>query len=239
MFLPAIMASFIACCFVAILCFPHLLFYPAVLSNVILLIVNILAVFYPTQSIEQLSSKLNLADNTFDASWQLLLITFTWLTSGELFLIDMMISIFLIGKASTEKYLMDKPDDLLKDKSFTEMITLVLRFLPLFSLTAFLRCGEFVVFLITDHKLDIFNTQFSILTLIFLTFVYGVIFYLLFMLLFFGLRRVVPELREISVMEVTTSIFGEFTTVSTWGSLGRRGARRIQMFMSTLWFLSR
>ena len=58
-------------------------------------------------------------------------------------------------------------------------------------------------------------------------------------MLFFGLRRMVPELREVTVMEVTSSLVDEFTTTSTWGSLGRRGARRLQMAMNTFFFLAR
>ena len=239
MFLPIMLVSFSVSCFVSIIWFPLLLFYPAVLSVIILLIVNILEVFYPTPNIEKLSSKLNMADNIFDAPCQLLLTTFMWLTSGEMHLSAMMISIFFIGKVSTEQYLMDKPEDLLNDKSFTEKITLMLRFMPLFSLTAFFRCGAFVVFLIDYHKFRIINTEFSILTLIFLTLFYTVVVYLSFMLMFFGWRRTVPELREMSVMEVTTSMVGELTTVTTWGSLGRRGARRIQMVMNTLLLLVR
>ena len=57
------------------------------------------------------------------------------------------------------------------------------------------------------------------------------------MLLFPGLRRMVPELRELTVMEVSSSMIVECITISTWGSLGRRGARRLQMTMNTLFLL--
>ena len=124
------------CGFVSIMWFPRLLFYPAVFCVFILLLVKILAVFCPTPGIKQLSSKLSWAESSIEASCQLLLLIFLSLTSGKLHLSVMISSIVIIGKVRAENYLASGPEDLLKDKSFKEKIALVLRFLPLFSLTA-------------------------------------------------------------------------------------------------------
>ena len=196
---------------------------------------KILEVFCPALGIEQFSSRLSWAESKAQASVQLLLLIFISLTSGKLHLSVMISSIVVIGKVAVENYLMSGPEDLLKDKSFKEKIALVLRFLPLFSLTAFFRSGAFVVYLLDYHTSKIFSSP----SLIFFVFIYHLVLYSLFMMLFFGLRRMVPELRELTVMEVTSSLLVEGTTISTWGSLGRRGARRLQMAMNTFFFLAR
>ena len=158
-----------------------------------------------------------------------------WLTRGQLYLSVMISSIVVISKVAVENYLMSGPEDLLKDKSFKEKIALVLRFLPLFSLTAFFRSGSFVVFLLDYDSFNIFSSTMAFL----LMFYYNWIYYLFFMIVFSGLRWMMPELRELTVMEVTSSLLDEATTISTWGSLGRRGARRLQMAMNTVFLLSR
>ena len=158
-----------------------------------------------------------------------------WLTSGKMYLSAMISSIVVIGKVSAENYLTTGPEDLLKDKSFIEKIALVLRFLPLFALTTFFRTGTFVVFMIDFFSFYIFSTHRFILFVFF----FDMILYSLSCILFFGLRPMVPELRELTVMEVTSSLMNECTTISTWGSLGRRGARRLQMAVNTLFLLIR
>ena len=223
------------CGFVSIMWFPQLVFYPAVFCVFIIQIVKILSVFCPTPGIKQLSSRLSWAESSGQASIQLLLLIFISLTSGKFYYSAMISSIVLIGKVRAENYLTSGPEDLLKDKSFIEKIALVLRFLPLFSLTGFFRSGAYVVSLLNFHSSKIFSGP----SLILLVFFYDWILYSLFMILFFGLRRMMPELRDLTVMEVTVSLNEEGTTISTWGSLGRRGARRLQMAMNTIFLLIR
>ena len=232
-------AGILLCAVVSVIWFPRLLFYPAVLSGLTLLIVKILATFHPSPGIKQLSSQLSRAESSIEASGQLLLLIFMWLTQGEMYLPVMISSIVVIGKVAAENYLRDGPEDLLEDKSFKEKISLVLRFLPLFLLTAFFRSGSFVVFLLdydwTGLDWTIFSTTMAFLN----TFYYCWIYLLFFMIVFSVLRWMMPELRELTMMEMTSSLLDEATTISTWGSLGRRRARRLQMAMNSFFFLSR
>ena len=124
-------------------------------------------------------------------------------------------------------------------------MTQVIRFLPVFSLTALFRTGTVMVFVL------LFNS-YNHLYLPFIVLVYRSVSFAVLLLLFLGLRQLLPEdggedggwrgmeeLKQLTPTELATALTYEFTTITTWGSLSRRDSRWLQMFVNTFFFLPR
>ena len=114
-------------------------------------------------------------------------------------------------------------------------MALTLRFMPVFSLTAFFRCGAGVVNLVNYNNFVPFSPPFTI----FLLYCYIVTYYFWFMLLGVMLKLVMSDMKQLSAVEMSYSLVGECTTISMWGTLGRRNSRRLQFFMNTYYYISR
>ena len=119
-----------------------LLFRPlAILSSVLFLSLKLVAVFVHSPEMARFSLHLSQVENATEGPLQLLLILHTWL-SGGLFHWDTLVSSLLdIGKVGAENFLTAGPKDLLQGKSFLEKLVLVLKYLPVFLLTAFSQNG--------------------------------------------------------------------------------------------------
>ena len=130
---------------------------------------------------------------------------------------------------------MTDPKNLLAGTSFLKRIALTLRFMPVFSLTAFFRCGAGVVNLINYNNFMPFTPPFTILLL----YCYIVTYYFWFMLLAYMLKLVMWDVKQLTAVELSYSLVGECSTFTMWGNLGRRGSRRLQLAMNTYYFVSR
>ena len=137
----------------------------------------------------------------------------------------------------------------LLDTSIKKKITQVIRFLPMFSLTAFFRNGTIVVFVLLYNSYIPFSFPYIV---IFIVEVYRLVVFSVLLLLCLGLRRVLTEdgeedggwqgmaeLKQLTPTELATALTYEFTTITTWGSLSRRDSRWLQMFVNTFFFLPR
>ena len=73
------------------------------------------------------------------------MVLYLWLSGGQLYLAPILSSLLVIGKCSAEEYLTGKPENLLAGKSALEKLWLTVKYIPLFSLTAFFRVGAGVI----------------------------------------------------------------------------------------------
>ena len=174
-------------------------------------------------------------ENATEGPLQLLLILHTWL-SGGLFHWDTLVSSLLdIGKVGAENFLTAGPKDLLQGKPFLEKLVLVLKYLPVFLLTALFRVGTGAINMINYSQgfFRPFSTAFAML----LTWVFIVIQNSICQIWFALLRvHVLPHLQQLDYIEMGHGVGSEFTVISVWGGLGRPGSRAPQMVMAT-WFL--
>ena len=137
----------------------------------------------------------------------------------------------------------------LPDMSFKKKITQVIKFLPMLSLTALFRIGTSVVFVLLCNRYIPFSSPYiGVLAGI----CYRQVVMVVLILVCLGLRRVLTEdggedgwwrgmaeLKQLTPREIATAITDESTTIATWGYLSRRDSRRLQMFVNTLFFLTR
>jgi hypothetical protein len=184
--------------------YPWAFYYPAVCFCLLLLGEKTLALFIHTPEMKQFSRHLSQVECSFEASCQLLLILSIRLTGGQLPLASLISSIVVIGKVSAENYLMAGPENLLADKPLHERIALTLRYMPVFALTAFFRCGAGVVNVLNYNSFIPFSPAF----VIFLAYCYNLAYYFLFMFLGFMLRAIMPDLKEMSVVELSNALVG-------------------------------
>ena len=137
----------------------------------------------------------------------------------------------------------------LLDMSPKKKVTQVIRFLPLFSMTALFRTGANVVFVLLFNSYNPVSFTYSVF---FIVLVYRSVFLAVFLLLFLRLKQVLPEdggedggwrgmaeLNQLTPTELGMALGYEFTTITTWGSLSRRDSRRLQMSMNTFIFMTR
>ena len=244
--------SFMASCAYVTAWYPGLFFYPAVFLCFFLLVGKILPVFIHTPEMKQFSTHLSHVECSFEASCQLVLVMHIWAAGGELHLGSMISSVVVIGKVSAENYLMAGPENLLADKSFAKRIALTLWYMPVFALTAFFRCGAGVINVLDYNSFTPFSPVFAT----FLLYCYIMVYYFIFMILMYLLRLVMDDLKQLSPVEITlalvgahpkvshlrmtlTTQVGECSTITMWGSLGRKGSRRLQLGMNSYYFLSR
>ena len=128
--------------FLSILHHPTILFYPAVLVAVSLLSLKVAAVVIHTPQVKRLSAMASGSEGNFEASYQLLLVAFTWLAGGGGHLLPMTTSLLVIGKTRAERHLNSQPNYQMHEKSFEEKVVLVSAHIPIFSLAAVFRLGS-------------------------------------------------------------------------------------------------
>ncbi len=181
---------------------PLVFYYPAVCLSLLLLGGKLLAVFVHTPEMKQFSTHLSHLECCYEASCQLLLILTIWLTGGEMHLASMVSSAVTIGKVSAENYLMAEPENLLANKSFIDRIKLTLRFMPVFGLTAFFRCGAGVVNVLNYVSFNAFSPAF----VIFLLYCSIIAYCFCFILLCCLLRLVMDDLAQLTMVELCYSL---------------------------------
>ena len=115
--------------------------YPAYLIGILVVITKGLAIFIHTPEMKRISNILTQGEFKTEAPLQLLMLLHLWVSGGPLFHTPILSSLLVLGKVNAEIYLADEPDDLMKGKSFLQKFTLTLKYVPLFSSTAFFRVG--------------------------------------------------------------------------------------------------
>ena len=115
--------------------------YPAYLIGSLVVITKGLAIFIHTPEMKRISNILTEGEFKTEAPLQLLMLLHLWVSGGPLFHTPILSSLLVLGKVNAEIYLADEPDDLMKGKSFLQKFTLTLKYVPLFSSTAFFRVG--------------------------------------------------------------------------------------------------
>ena len=128
--------------FLSIIHHPTILFYPAVLIAVCLLSMKVAAVVIHTPQVKRLSTMASGSEANFEASYQLLLVAFTWLAGGGRHLLPMTTSLLVIGKTRAERHLNSQPNYQMHEKTFEEKVVLVSAHIPIFSLAAVFRLGS-------------------------------------------------------------------------------------------------
>ena len=177
----------------------HLLLFraPAILFSSMFLAVKVLAVFVHTPEMAQFSQDMSLAENATEGRLQILLVLHNWLNGG-LFHWDTLLSTLLdCGKVGAENFLTAGPKNLLKGKSFFERLVLVLKYLPVFTLTAvFRKCSEIVKVMNYSAGFFLpFNTAFVAA----ITYIYFIIELSIFQLWFAVLRyQMVPSIQQLN-----------------------------------------
>ena len=124
---------------------PLLFQYPGTILGCSIVGVKVVAVFVHTPEMKALSVRVTSFEYTTESSLQLLLLLHLWLSGGPLYLFTILSSLLVIGKCSAEEYLMGNPENLLKDMNAMGKIWLIIKYIPLFSLTALFRVGAGVV----------------------------------------------------------------------------------------------
>ena len=124
---------------------PLIFQYPATILGCSVVGVKVLGVFVHTPEMKAFSMRVSSFEYSTESSLQLLLLLHLWLSGGPLYLSTILSSLLVIGKCSAEEYLMGNPENLLKDKSAVGKFWLTLKYIPLFSLTAFFRVGAGVI----------------------------------------------------------------------------------------------
>ena len=243
----AIVVFFILFTFTAgalILCFlsnPLLLKYPSIVLGIFVVGIKGVCVFVHTPEMKEFSTKVSVQEYSWESSLQFLLLLHIWINGGPLFISPILSSVLIIGKVSTEFYLISEPENLLENKSFLEKLKLVAKHLPVFTLTAFFRLSTATITNINNP----FPTVFFFICVFTMSFVY----FVLTSLAFVGLKFCFPILlKDLSLAEATQYIIPEFTTITPWGRLfkltrlrgsrfvdrlGRRASRGLQMGMAT------
>ena len=214
------------------LCFfsdPLLLKYPSIVLGVFIVGIKGVCVFVHTPEMKEFATKVSVQEYSWESSLQFLLLLHIWINGGPLFISPLLSSGLIIGKVSTEFYLVSEPENLLQGKSFLEKLKLVERHLPLFTLTAFFRLGSSIIkhsSTITNIK-DPFPTAFFFICVFVMCFVY----FVLYSLAFVGLKFCFPILKDLSLPEASQSIISEFTTLTPWGRLKttKKQVKKIQV----------
>ena len=201
----------------------HLLFrYPAILIGILVVITKGLAIFVHTPEMKKIAERMTMGEFKTEAPLQLLLLLHLWVSGRPLstYLPPILSSLLIIGKVNAEMYLSDAPEDLMKGKSFLQKLWLTLKYVPLFSSTAFFRVGCGIL----KHSGPYANVSGSNHVFVFFVSVWAgsVFFTFLYLLTFAGVKLAFPaSLADITILELGRGVVAEFTTVSNWGCLGR------------------
>jgi hypothetical protein len=213
-------------CFCFWIC-PTIFKYPAILFSFLTLGIKTLAVFIHGPEMKKLSLYLSSAECYYESSAQLLLLLNIWLSGGEMYLGAMVSSTIIIGKVGAERFLAEE----LCDKTFLDKLTLIVRYIPVFALTAIFRISSGAIILYHPEFINPLTPTFSI----FLTWIHLLLSCTLMMLLLNCMKLWSKKLRKLSMVEIGQGIMGECTTINVWGDLGKEGSRVIQLGFATVY----
>ena len=201
--------------------YPLLFRYPAILIGLVFIITKMLAIFVHTPEMKKVEARMTMAEFKTEAPLQLLLLLHLWVSGHPLFVTPILSSLLVIGKVNAEMYLSDEPDNLMKGKSFLQKLLLTLKYVPLFTSTAFFRLGCGILKHSGPYASEVSET-FHALVFFLSVSADGVFSVFCYLLIFAGVKLRFPgSLADITFEELGRSTHAEFTTVSNWGRLGR------------------
>ena len=194
---------------------------PAILIGILVLVTKGLAIFVHTPEMKKVVDRMTMGEFKTEAPLQLLLLLHLWVSGHPLFVTPILSSLLVIGKVNAEMYLSDEPDNLMKGKSFLQKLLLTLKYVPLFTSTAFFRLGCGILKHSGPYASEVSET-FHALVFFLSVSADGVFSVLCYLLIFAGVKLGFPgSLADITFEELGRSTHAEFTTVSNWGRLGR------------------
>ena len=208
---------------------PTIFKYPALLCSLFTLGVKILAVFLHTPKMAEFSLNVSSVESNYESSLQLLFLLHIWLSGGHMYLSAMVSSALVIGKVGAENILMKGEENKMKDKSFLEKVILLLRHIPVISLTALFRVGCASTVLYHPHLFLPLTPAFAM----FLTWIYLCCNITLLLTLLSILRTWISKLRQLNTVELGLGLMNECTTVTVWSRLGREGSKGLQLASAT------
>ena len=165
---------------------PLFLKYPSIVLGTFVVGIKGVCIFVHTPEMKEFSTKVSVQEYSWESSLQFLLLLHIWINGGPLFISPILSSVLIIGKVSTEFYLISEPENLLENKSFLEKLKLVAKHLPVFTLTAFFRLSTATITNINNP----FPTVFFFICVFTMSFVY----FVLTSLAFVGLKFCFPIL---------------------------------------------
>ena len=202
--------------------------YPGILIGLAMVATKGLAIFVHTPTMRKISKKVTMFEFNTEAPLQLLMLLYLWATGGPLFITTMLSSSLVIGKVNAEIYLSDEPTNLLMGKSFLQKVLLTLAYTPLFSSTAFFRVGSGMIAHIPYTGID---DPYHVPFFFACVFTGCVLSSLVYILSFVGLKYAFPKtFGDLTFLEIGQGILAEFSSVSTWGTLGRERSRQYLSF---------
>ena len=197
--------------------------YPGILIGLAMVATKGLAIFVHTPAMRQISKKVTMFEFNTEAPLQLLMLLYLWATGGPLFVGTMLSTSLVIGKVNAEIYLSDEPTNLLLGKSFLQKVLLTLAYTPLFASTAFFRVGSGMIAHIPYTGID---DPYHVPFFFACVFAGCVFSSLVYILSFVGLKFAFPKnFGDLTFLEIGQGILAEFSSVSIWGTLGRKRSR--------------
>ena len=144
----------IAVCSMVVL-YPGVFKYSAMIVSTCILSIKLAAVFVHIPSIKAASRNLAEHESTYESSFQLLILLYIWLSTGQMYLLTILSSVLVISKDAAENYLIKGTENMLQNKKVVSRILLVGKYLPLMFLTTIFRMGSHALFLFPRHSFSL------------------------------------------------------------------------------------
>jgi hypothetical protein len=199
------------CIFLLVIFLPCIFKYSAVIVSIFILIVKTIAVFVHTSEMKKFSQKLSEHECTYESSFQILILLHIWLSTGKLYFFTLVSSVLNIGKVAAESYLIKGRQNKLKNKPIFEKILLVVKYIPVMSITAIFRLGCLMLFLFPP---SLFFPVSLIPSFIILDLFYLLPYLLLSFLILNLLKLWCSSISRLSGFEMFQALSGELITIT-------------------------
>ena len=191
-----------------------IVYYLSMVVATYILGIKVLGVILQGPEMKKLIVKTTDVEGSFESSFRALLIAYFWLRTG-CWDSAMVSSLVMIGKAGAENLLMFGDVNKLDDFSLVKRLCLLVKYIPVFTLTSIFRLGTVICVINTTFPVGVPILLFLSVVLPFLILVSSKCCYL-------------PDL---SVSDLARGVGAEFSSLTLWGQRGREGSRKIQLFM--------
>ena len=168
--------------------------------------------FVHTQSVKSLSSIMAEHESTYESALQLFLLFHLWLSTGTLYVKTILGSVLVIAKVATENYLINGQENMLDGKRIWSRILIVVKYIPLMSITTFFRIGSIVLFCFPPSLVLPLKPFPCLLLLNLYVFFYQIFFFFILSLV----KLFSSNLRKLSCFELFHAVNGELVTITVW-----------------------
>ena len=136
--------AFVVLALLALISFPTLFFFPAVVVASFILLFKASATFLHLDQVQACSLLVSSAEGTYESSYQFVLMLLIWLKGGERETTAMASSLLMLAKSRVERHLDWRAKELgIEGKTtFSERTFLLLFFLPAFLITSIFRLSS-------------------------------------------------------------------------------------------------